>query len=164
MDTMTTSPVSRSLCHSPRVEKMLRRFVSEAAAAVRAGEATFWTISANGRHMEGAINSGAKAQIIENASVPANDSVVGLAATTGVAVSIGPDDYQNPSIAKLTGLAVVAMTVAPVRAGGHICGALSAVNPVGGGLFTQSDLETLQWKAYLLGLLLDDVTKDAGAG
>ncbi len=162
-DAMCQPFISRALCHEVRAQKLLRRFVAESAAAVHAGEATLWTISADGKQMEGAINSGPAPHIIENAAVPANDSVVGLAATTGIAASIGPGDYQNPSIAKLTGLPVLAMVVAPVMWGGQICGVLSAVNPVAGGVFSPEGLETLQWRAYLLGLLLADVGKD-GSG
>jgi hypothetical protein len=92
--------------------------------------------------------------------VPANDSVVGLVATTGITACIGPGDYQNPSIIKMTGLQVHAMVVAPVMIDSQICGVVSAINPVDGGLFSPADLDTLQWKAYLLGLLLVDADKE----
>lgn len=157
------SRIDRAFCRVPRTQKFLRRFVAETAAACRAGEATFWSVSPDGKNLDGAINSGAKHEIIENASVPACDSVVGLAATTGISACIGPGDYQNPSIAKLTGLAVHAMVVAPVLVNEQVCGVVSAVNPADGGIFNATDLETLQWKAYLLGLLLADSAKDDGA-
>lgn len=153
----------RLFCQKPRAQKMLRRFVAETAAACRAFEATFWTISSDGASIDGAAGSGANPQIIESVSVPAGDSVVGLVANTGIAACIGPGDYQNPSVAALTGVQVHAMLVAPVRCGGSVCGVLSAVNPDGGGVFDPGALEMLQWKAYLLGLLLADLSRDGAA-
>jgi hypothetical protein len=154
--------LNRDYCRRARTQKLLRRFMAETTLACKAGEATFWTISADGRHMEGAINSGRTPELIENASVPSNDSVVGLVATSGISACIGPEDYMNPSIAKITGLQVFAMVVAPVMIDAQICGVVSAVNPVDGGVFKPEDLETLQWKAYLLGLLLADADKEQG--
>src|SRR4051812_44232452 len=95
--------ITRQFCHHERSQNILRRFMREATTACRAGEATFWVISADGRNMEGAINTGASHEKLESASVPANDSVVGLTATTGISACIGPDDYQNPTITNMTG-------------------------------------------------------------
>ena len=160
----TTVPhIDRAFCQEARTQKLLRRFVSETASACCAFEATFWTISHDGGKIDCAVNSGASPNVIENISVPSSDSVVGLVANTGIAACIGPGDYQNTSVAALTGVQVHAMLVAPVNCGGSVCGVLSAVNPLGGGVFAPGDLETIQWKAYLLGLVLADVCKDCAA-
>ena len=153
--------VTRQFCQHGRNQSILRRFMAETTAACQAGEATFWVISADGRNMEGAINTGAVKDKLESASVPANDSVVGLTATTGISACIGPDDYQNPTIINMTGLKVHSMVVAPVRVDAQICGVISAVNPIHGGLFQAGDLDVLQWKAYLLGLVLQNIDEDA---
>jgi hypothetical protein len=153
--------VSRQFCQHGRNQTIIRRFMAETTMACRAGEATFWVISADGRNMEGAINTGVSRGKIEGASVPANDSVVGLTATTGISACIGPDDYQNPTIINMTGLKVHSMVVAPVRVDAQICGVISAVNPIDGGLFQAADLDVLQWKAYLFGLVLRDIDEGA---
>jgi hypothetical protein len=153
--------VSRQFCRHGRNQSIMRRFMAETTVACRAGEATFWVISADGRNMEGAVNTGAAKEKIESASVPANDSVVGLTATTGISACIGPDDYQNPTIINMTGVKVHSMVVAPVRVDAQICGVVSAVNPSDGGLFQAGDLDVLQWKAYLLGLVLRELDEDA---
>lgn len=152
--------IDRAFCRRPRATKLIRRFLSEIVSACNAKESTFWVFSADGAHIEGAVNTGEKAALIENAAVPANNSVVGLSATTGISACIGPDDFQNPSIVKITGMPVYAMVVVPVLIDAQICGVVSVVNPLNGGVFSPGDLEMLQWKAYLLGLLIADADGD----
>jgi hypothetical protein len=82
--------------------------------------------------------------------------VVGTVASNGLATSIGPGDFHNPSIDELTGLRTRAMVAAPVLVRGKIVGVVSAINPTGGGLFSAGDLERISWKAYLIGLVLRD--------
>jgi hypothetical protein len=48
------------------------------------------------------------------------------------------------------------MAAAPFSCDQEPAGVISAINPAGGGLFSASHLETLKWKAYLLGLILED--------
>ncbi len=107
--------------------------------------------------MEGTLNHGPKPEILENSSVPVRDSVVGMVAANGLAASIGPDDPHNPSIDAKTGTKTLAMVAAPVRGGGQIVGVISAINPTTGGLFSAENLDTLKWKAYLMGLILSDI-------
>ena len=150
-----------NFCHNPRTMKLLRRFMAETADGCRATEATFWVISADGKRVEGAINSGKDAAEVEKLVVHANDSVVGLIATTGISACIGPGDFMNPEIKEKYG--VRNMVVAPVTIDSQISGVVTAINVLEGDTFKPADLETLQWKAYLLSLLLVDADKNLDA-
>lgn len=145
-------------CHTPRTLKLLRRFMAETANGCRASEATFWVISSDGKCIEGAINSGKDSAEVEKLVVHANDSVVGLIATTGISACIGPGDFMNPEIKEK--FDVHNMVVAPVMIDSQISGVVTAINVVEGDTFKPDDLEMLQWKAYLLGLLLVDADKN----
>jgi len=79
-----------------------------------------------------------------------------MVASNGLSISIGPDDYHHPAVDEATQVATLAMIAAPVHVGGKRCGVLSAINPIDGGLFSSKDLEILSWKAYLMGLVLND--------
>jgi len=147
---------TRASCRREPVAGLVRRLLSEAAEAVSAPGAALWLISDDGQGMEGAVSSGAASDVIESASVPVSQSVVGTVASNGLATSIGPDDFHNPSIDELTGLHTRAMVAAPVLVRGKIVGVVSAINPNGGGLFSAGDLERISWKAYLIGLVLLD--------
>jgi len=146
-----------AFCHGARALKLMRRFVTETAAACRASESTFWVISADGKRIEGAVNCGPDCDRVEKVVVHANDSVVGLIATTGISLCVGDDEFMNPEVKKA--FHVRNMVVAPVSIDSQICGVVSAVNVIDGEKFTSADLEALQWKAYLLGLLLSDLLK-----
>jgi hypothetical protein len=145
-------------CHTPRTMKLLRRFMAETAECCRAAEATFWVISSDGKRVEGAINSGKDKDEVEKLVVHANDSVVGLIATTGISACIGPGDFMNPEIKEKYG--VRNMVVAPVMIDSEISGVVTAINVLEGDTFKPGDLETLQWKAYLLSLILADADKN----
>jgi transcriptional regulator with GAF, ATPase, and Fis domain len=148
--------VIREECQRARVATPGRRILDEAVSECRAKEATFWLLSEDGKQMDGTLNRGLAPHILEQISVPVAESVVGMVASNGLAVSIGPDDFHNDAVDKLTNTRTQAMIVAPVHVGGKLLGVMSAVNPVNGGLFSPRDLEALSWKAYLMGLVLDD--------
>lgn len=149
--------INREFCRSSRTLKLMRRFMVETAVACRASESTFWSISADGKRIEGAINAGPDYERVEQLVVHANDSVVGLIATAGISLCVGPGEFMNPEIKKQ--FSVRNMVVAPVLVESQICGVVSAINALEGEKFKPEDLETLQWRAYLLGLVLMDVLK-----
>jgi len=148
--------LDRSACQSGRLSRFLRRLLAEAVAACQAAEGTLWVPSSDGRAVEGALNLGQTPDVLESASVPADDSVVGLVFRTGTAACIGPSDPHNPSVDERTGLPTLAMAAAPVRVGGETAAVLSVINPARGGVFSRADLEALDWKAYLAGLVIED--------
>lgn len=148
-------PLTRAACQRGRAADLGRRILEETVAECRAQEATLWLISPDGQEMDGTLNRGSE-HVLEQVSVPLNDSVVGMVASNGLSVSIGPDDYHNPAVDQATQVPTLAMIAAPVDVGGRRCGVLSAINPRGGGLFSSKDLEVLSWKAYLMGLVLGD--------
>ena len=149
-------PLSREDCQQGAAKDLVRRLLCEAAGETGASEATLWLLSKDEAHLEGTINHGPTPAILEQARVPVTDSVVGLVASNGLAASIGPQDYHNPEVDRLTGVATGAMIAVPVYVRGKLRGVISAINPKGGGLFEAVDLERLSWKAYLAGLVLAD--------
>lgn len=138
------------------MSRLARRLLSEVVACCDASEGTLWVPSQDRAHLEGALNQGRTAAIVESASAPVDDSVVGMVFCTGMAACIGPGDPHHPCIDEMTGTPTLAMAAAPVCIGPEIVGVLSAINPTAGGCFGQAQLEALQWKAYLMGLLLAD--------
>jgi transcriptional regulator with GAF, ATPase, and Fis domain len=153
------SQLTRGKCQQRPIAELGRRILAEVVSACRAAEATLWLLSADRTQMEAALNCGLSAPIIEASSVPVTESVVGMVACNGLPVSIGPDDYHHPEIDQRTQKKTLAMIASPLYVDGAICGALSAINPVAGGLFSAADLEQLAWKAYLLGLILNDIER-----
>jgi len=131
-----------------------RRLLAEVARDCHADESTLWLIAEDGRHLEGALNHGRTPQLLERATVALVDSVVGMVASTGIATAVGRDDQINTTVDQQTGTPTRAMIAAPVLVGDDPAGVLSAINPKEGRLFDAQALETLQWKAYLMGLIL----------
>jgi hypothetical protein len=133
-----------------------RRLLAETVAACDVFDAALWVLSEDGERLECALHAGSTDPVIEELSVPVAESVVGMVASTGVASSIGPGDEHNPTIDAATGIETRAMAATPVYAGEKLCGVLSVINPRHKEVFDAGDLETVEWKAYLLGLLLRD--------
>jgi GAF domain-containing protein len=146
----------REACQCEPLASLGRRLLEETVEACEAAEATLWLLSEDGVDMEGTLNHGKTPEVIEQLSVPIADSVVGMVAGMGQAMTIGPEDYRNPTVDEKTGTPTLAMAAVPLFADGEICGALSVINPRDGGLFHSDHLELLQWKAYLMSLLLAD--------
>ena len=121
---------------------------------VCAGE-TLWTIAEDGTSLEGALNHGATPDVVERMSVPVAESVIGLVASTGVPTSILPGDPHNAAVDRATGTRTAGMAAAPVSVRGTLAGVLSAINSRRGA-FDAADLDALAWKAYLMGLVLED--------
>ena len=153
--------LDRAACQSGRLGRLLRRLLGEAVASCQAAEGTLWVPSPNGAAMEGALSVGQTPDILESASVPAGDSVVGLVFSTGVATCIGPGDPHNPGVDEQTGLPTRAMAAAPVRIGSDTVAVLSVINPTRGGVFSRSDLEMLEWKAYLTALVIGEARDES---
>ncbi|KAF0245648.1 MAG: hypothetical protein FD180_1426 [Planctomycetota bacterium] len=132
--------------------RLLRSVVRECGGM----EATLWALSATGKRLEAALNVGATPEVVERSSVPVADSVVGMVAATGIAAVIGPGHGHNTSVDRKTGTATRAMAAAPVTVAGELAGVVSVINPKRGREFRASVLETLSWKAQLLGRLIAD--------
>jgi GAF domain-containing protein len=147
---------TRASCQAPPTADLGRRLLARVAADCRAAETTLWLLSADRATLDGALNHGPTPAVLESLSVPITDSVVGMVASTGVAASIGPDDYHHPAPADAGAADTRAMIAAPVYVRDHLAGVLSAINPAGGGLFSAGDLDALSFNAYLLGLILAD--------
>jgi len=131
-----------------------RRLLAEIVRDCGATEATLWLIGSDGRHMDGVLNHGKTPDLLEKASVPVTDSVVGMVASSGIATGVGPGDVLNRSIDAQTGTPTRAMIASPVHVDDRLVGVVSAINPAHSILFGADALEMLQWKAYLLGLIL----------
>ena len=151
---------TRSHCQQPRIATPARAVLAEAAAACDAAAATFWVISSDGLHMEGALSTDAQSHLLESATVPVADSVVGMIAATGLGTTIGPQDRHNPSVDRQTGVPTTTMAAVPVHVDGVLCGVVSAVNRRGGALFDRHDLRKLEAKAEQLGVILRSIGND----
>lgn len=146
--------IDRATVRRGATETLLRQLLADTVKELRCAEATIWTISADGLHLEGAINHGPTVKVVESISVPANNSVIGLVAEQGLAKAIGPADWHNPSVDKATGTATVAMVAAPIDVEGVRTGVLSAINPTEGGGFEGAALRALIEKADRVGKIL----------
>ena len=155
-DRSHTVKLDRALCQDERQAMPGRRLLAEVVADCGASEATLWLVARDEAHLEAVLNHGPQCQVLEQLSVPINDSVVGMVAHSGNSVSIGPEDDHNPTIDRATGIETQAMIASPVYVGDDRRGVLSAINPIQGRLFPDGSLETLKWKGYLAGLLLSD--------
>jgi GAF domain-containing protein len=151
-------PPTRASCQrDPAVATPARQLLARAAADARADEATLWLLSPDRQHMDAALNHGPTPDLMESLSVPLTQSVVGMVASTGVAASIGPDDYHHPAATHAGAADTRAMIAAPVLIRGQLAGVLSAINPRDAApLFAADDLDALSFNAYLLGLVLAD--------
>lgn len=147
---------NRHSCQWPATAIPARRVLERACGECAACEATFWVFSEDRARLDAAINHGATPAKMEGVSVPVAQSVVGMVACTGVGASIGPDDFHNPAAKEAGAAETVAMIAVPVYARGKLVGVLSAINPVGRGLFSPDDLECLSFNAYLVGLIVAD--------
>ncbi len=146
----------RAECQKGRMALLGRRLLAEVAGDCHAAEATLWLIGPDGKQMLGTLNHGPTPGVLESAAVAVNDSVVGMVASTGISASIGPDEWHNPSVDAATGTKTQAMIAAPVYVKRRLGGVLSAINSTNGQKFAGNDLRTLEWKAYLMGLILGD--------
>jgi len=53
------------------------------------------------------------------------------------------------------------MIAAPVKVDDRVVGVVSAVNPIGGESFSPEALQQLEWRAYLIGLVLQEARRRA---
>src|SRR5215217_7893544 len=106
--------VTRASCQAPPMAEMGRRLLARAADDCGAAEATLWLLSADRATLDGALNHGKTPQVLESLSVPITKSVVGMVASTGVAASIGPEDFHNPAPREKGAVPTLAMIAAPV--------------------------------------------------
>lgn len=146
--------IDRDHCRKERTAAAGRRLLAEAARDTDADEATFWLVSDDRAHLDGTLNHG-NPEVLEHVSVPIGDSVIGMVASTGIGTSVGPKDWKREIEG---GGQVDSMIVSPVIIDHRMCGVVSAVRlsteQQTRGEFGEEDLDTLQWKAFLLGLIL----------
>ncbi len=146
--------VGLAQCRTRPLAGRLRRLLDETARDLAAAEATLWTLSDDGTYLAAAVNHGPTREVVEAQAVPADESVVGVVATQGVAMIVGPDDWQNPTVMDATGTRVTAMIAVPVRVGREVIGALSVINPVDRARFAAADLAVAEWRAFLIDAVL----------
>ena len=92
---------------------------------------------------------------LEQMSVPLARSVIGMVASIGEPISVGPDAEFNRTVDEAVGTTTQAMLAAPVVVEDEVCGVLSAVR-LGADerTFSSSGLREIAWWAYLIGLVL----------
>ena len=148
--------LDRAFCQSEPVAALLRRALADVARGLEAEEATIWTISEDGARLEATLNHGEHAEIMEALSVPADDSVVGMVAQSGLATAIGPDDWQNRTVIDALGIETRALVAAPLLLDGEIIGVLTAFNPRERPIFDDGSILQVEWHAYVMALVLAD--------
>lgn len=123
-----------------------------------ADEATLWIFGHEDRELEGTFaHSGTddNRRKLEKLSVPVSESIVGMVASMGEPVCVGPDAEFNKTVDEAVGATTNAMLAAPVYLGDEVCGVLSAVRLDGNDrTFDEAALREVSWWAYLMGLIL----------
>lgn len=153
---METSSERRRRLREETTAPAIRRLLEEICRECRAEESTLWCLSEDGQALEGALNIGACPEVVEALAVPVGESVIGLVVASGQAAAIGPGDDYNRSVDEATGVTSRAMIAAPVYLGERRSIVVSAINPEDRERFPAEALEILRWKAYLLGLVIED--------
>jgi GAF domain-containing protein len=155
------TPIGHVECRTPPLAGRLRRLLEETADALGAAEATLWTLSDDGAYVLATLNHGPTRAIVESQAVPTDESVVGVVATQGISLIVGPDDWQNPAVMQATGTRVTDMVAVPVRCAGEIVGTLSLINPAGDRRFGETDLATAEWRAFLIAAVLTKAASES---
>jgi hypothetical protein len=163
--------IEAAVCRAPGASRKLRRLLLDAVSALSADEAALWLFVPGEQRLVAALNQSRQSRedrsrgdrktegrTIEGIDVEIKGSLVGLVAMTGEGICVGPDAAYNQEVAKRLAQRTFAMVAAPIVVRDEICGVLSAVNLHGvtETIFTHEHLRTVQWKAYLLGLVLAD--------
>ena len=165
-DGLGPPPIDRDTCRNQPGATLVRQLLLDVVGSCGADEATLWLLSDDRERLEAALNQihdGGSHASLEELTVPVDGSAVGRVVSERRAVRIGVEDYQDPVAGWTSGVDVRSMIAAPVRVGGRLTGVLSAVNPSGGGVFGEEDLQVLRWQAYLLGVLLEECRRIAPA-
>ena len=144
-------PLDRASLRTPPLRGQVLSSLAGVCAALKAEEASFWCVSADGARMDVAVNHGPQAALLESLSVPVCDSVVGLVQATRMATAIGPDDAHHLGVDQATGVRTHAMVAAPVSGPAGVLGVLSVINPLSAPRFSGADLQHLTQAADALG-------------
>lgn len=144
----------RSDCQTEAVAATCRPILTEVLSACNSTEATLWLFSEDGSHLDGTLNTGEKHEVVEELSVPVDDSQIGIVAAIGHPMCVGPDSQRNPLVEEKTRIEVTSMAVVPLFVDDELCGVLSTINPRAKELFDEVDLRELQVKADRIGDIL----------
>ena len=144
---------------NPARRLLVRRLLSELVRDCASMEATYWSLEEDPPALRALVNAGPNPAKLENLAVPLEGSLVGMVANTGMAAAMGPEAVYHPAADAATGTRTEAMAAAPVYLEGRVAGVLSTINPAMGGLFSPEDMERVQWRALLLGCLLEHWTR-----
>jgi len=146
--------ISRTDFQSSAEYNHCKTLLTELVQACTCEESTLWLLSQDSDSLMGTVNIGKTPDILENIDVLIKDSVIGMVALTATASCISADDEYDRSVDQASKTDTRAMAATPVYLDGEVCGVLSALNPIDRETFNQDDLGILQWKSYLLGLIL----------
>lgn len=164
--------IPREFCKShPQLESQLRRVVRDAAVATEAEESTIWVISPDDMFLQGAINFGDTPHVLEQIDVPIvprsaeeDAAIIGLVLQNQHGICKNPDDRHNQLVDRAAGKKTITQVAVPINIGQHLVGVMSAINRRGGALFDGVSLDEMNWRAYLVGLVLRDYGAEDAAG
>ena len=144
----------------PARRLLVRRLLAEGVKDCTSTEATYWGLEDDPPALRALVNTGSDPARLEGLTVPLEGSLVGMVVSTAMAAAMGPEATYHPAADTATGARTEAMAAAPVCVEGRVVGVLSTINPASGGLFSPGDVERVQWRALLLGCLLEHWTRD----
>lgn len=139
----------------PARHLLVRRLLAEVVEDCASMEATYWHLEDDPPALRALVNTGPDPTRLEGLTVPMEGSLVGMVVSTAMAAAMGPEAAYHPAADAATGTSTEAMAAAPVSVEGRLVGVLSTINPAKGGLFSSEDVERVQWRALLLGCLLE---------
>ena len=116
--------------------------------------------------MRGLLSHGASQKTIEGLVVPVADSLAGTTFVHRKTLRLGATELSNAMssyVSRQTGTGIHAMLAAPIRMRGQMRGALTAVRTTRESDFTEENSDTLAWKAYLLGLVIEAARESKAA-
>ncbi len=148
-----TAP-ERAVPFDSRVLRILQRFVTETRDTLAATDAMVWLLHDDQSILMPLASAQTPEELFTHIRIHVDDSVIGLVAQTGMPTVIGPEDQHNPLAEEVSGIATEWMVAAPVYVHGEVRGVLSAIQSDRERSFSGEDLETIAWRAELLGSVL----------
>jgi signal transduction protein with GAF and PtsI domain len=148
----------------PRGLRVITRYVRETCQAMGAADASLWLLDEAEMDLTPVASARTPEHHFSDMRTPVDDSVIGVVARTGMPTVIGPADRHNPIAERVSGIVTAWMVAAPVHERGRICGVLSAIRSDVTVPFTGADLDTMSWRAEIVGYLVQAaLERDASA-
>jgi hypothetical protein len=134
--------------------RVIARYVDETCRLLDASDSSLWLLGDAESDLTPVASARTPEHHFAEMRTPVDDSVIGVVARTGMPTVIGPEDRHNPIAEQVSGIATAWMVAAPVHDGDRLRGVLSAIRSDVSRPFTGADLETMNWRAEVLGYVV----------